>query len=175
MIFLWRHKKTHQETFDPTINDTDGDGDTLTIFAFDDISVAGGTVVSGGGNSLTYTPPALFNGADSFNYTIYDGRGGSSSASVLVTVSNVNNAPVCADVQLSTGANETLSIDVDTDLLSTCTDPDGDVVTLDSITQPTEPGSMLSDNGAGTLTYTPAKGFTGQDSFTYTATDGTAY
>ena len=159
-------------TFDPTTNDTDADGDALTIFAFDGASVEGGTVVSSGGNSLTYTPPALFNGPDSLSYTIYDGRGGADSATVMVTVSDVNNAPVCADVQLSTGADETLTIDVDTDLLSTCTDADGDTVTLDSTTQPTEPGSTLSDNGAGTLKYTPANGFTGQDTFTYTATDG---
>ena len=162
------------KSFDPTINDTDGDGDPLTIITFDDTSDEGGTVVSTGGNSLTYTPPALFNGADNFNYTIYDGRGGADSASVLITVSDVNNAPVCTGVLLSTGVNEKLTIDVDDDLLSTCSDPDGDVVTLDSTTQPSEPGSMLSDNGAGTLTYTPAKGFTGQDSFTYTATDGIA-
>jgi hypothetical protein len=65
-----------------------------------------------------------------------------------------------------------LDIDVATELLSTCTDSDNDPINLVSTTQPTEPGSTLSDDGAGTLTYTPAPGFSGQDSFTYTATDG---
>ena len=157
---------------DPTTNDSDPDSDPLTVIAFDAASAQGGTVVDNGGNTLLYTPASNFNGADSFSYTISDGRGGTDSATVFITVNPVNDAVVCTDVTLSTDVDTPLDIDVATDLLSTCSDSDNDPITLVSTTQPTEPGSTLSDDGAGTLTYTPASGFSGQDSFTYTATDG---
>jgi len=161
------------KSFDPTTNDTDPDGDPITISAFDPFSVEGGIVVSNGGNSLTYTPPSTFNGTDSFGYTISDGKGGTGSASVLITVSSVNNSPVCSDVNQSTGTDTALKLSISIDLLSTCTDPEGDPVTLGSFTQPMETGSMVTSDGVDTLTYTPNAGFKGKDSFTYTATDGT--
>ena len=159
-------------TFDPTVNDTDDDGDPLTITAFDNATNEGGAVVDNGGNSLTYTPLPNFNGADSFSYTISDGNGGQDSANVLITVNVVNDSLVCADVILNTDTDTPLDIDADNDLLVTCTDPEDDPITLDSYTQPIQAGSMVTDNSAGTLTYTPAAGFLGIDSFTYTATDG---
>ena len=87
---------------DPTSNDSDPDGDPLTVIAFDAASVQGGTVVNNGGNDLLYTPASNFNGADSFNYTISDGKGGTDSATVFITVNPVNDALVCTDVTLST-------------------------------------------------------------------------
>ena len=162
-------------TFDPTANDTDADGDALTITGFDAVSTQGGTIIDNGNNLLTYTPLTNFNGADSFMYTISDGKGGADSATVFITVNAVNDPLVCTDVNLGTETDKALSIDIDNILLSTCTDADGDTISLSSTTQPTVAGSMLADNGAGTLTYTPAPGFTGQDTFTYTATDGEAF
>jgi hypothetical protein len=78
----------------------------------------------------------------------------------------------CTDVTLNTGIDTSLDIDVTADLLSTCNDAENDPITLESFTQPTQAGSSVTRNG-GTLTYTPKKGFRGQDSFTYTASDGT--
>ena len=161
-------------TFNPTANDTDPDGDPLTIIAFDPNSAEGGTIVDNGNNLLTYTPLTNFNGADSIKYTISDGKGGTDSATVFITVNAVNSAPVCTNVNLTTNTDTALSINVSNVLLSTCTDVEGDTLSLSSTTQPTAPGSMLTDDGAGTLTYTPAKGFIGQDTFTYTVTDGKA-
>ena len=160
-------------TFDPTANDTDADMDALTITNFDNISAQGGTVVNNGNNSLTYTPAQNFNGADSFNYTISDGNGGTDSANVLITVNMVNDPLVCNDVGFNTDVDTDLTIDAANDLLSTCTDVENDPITLASYTQPAQAGAMVTDNGAGILTYTPAPGFTGQDTFTYTASDGT--
>jgi hypothetical protein len=158
---------------DPTVNDTDDDGDDLTVTDFDNPTVEGGTVADQGNNILTYNPPANFNGMDSFGYTISDGNGGTDKATVLITVNPVNDPLVCTDVNFITPLDTSLAIDVDADLLSTCTDPEGDAISLASTTQPAQPGSTLNDDGAGTLTYDPAPGFTGNDSFTYTATDGT--
>lgn len=67
-------------------NDTDPDGDLLTVTAVG--PAAGGTAVNGGG-SLTYTPNAGFAGTDTFPYTVSDGRGGTATGSVSVTVTAV--------------------------------------------------------------------------------------
>jgi large repetitive protein len=72
-------------------NDTDPDGDPLTVFA---ATAANGTVVINGDGTITYTPKANFNGTDTITYQISDGQGGTSVATVTVTVTPVNDAPV---------------------------------------------------------------------------------
>ena len=57
---------------------------------------ANGTVVDNGDGTFTYTPTANFNGEDSFTYTVADGNGGSDTATVNITVTAVNDAPVAA-------------------------------------------------------------------------------
>lgn len=72
-------------TFDPRGNDSDTDGDTLTIIAKTD--GANGTVaIISAGTQLTYTPNTGYTGADSFTYTISDGFGGSATGTVNATV-----------------------------------------------------------------------------------------
>lgn len=65
-------------------NDTDPDGDTLTVTGKTD--GANGSVSCTAAGSCTYTPAAGFSGSDSFTYTISDGRGGTDTATVNVTV-----------------------------------------------------------------------------------------
>ncbi len=66
-------------------NDTDADGDTMTITG--KTNGAHGTVtITGGGTGLSYDPNQLYIGTDVFTYTISDGRGGSDTATVLLTV-----------------------------------------------------------------------------------------
>lgn len=72
-------------TVDVLANDTDGDGDTLTI---SEVGAPGfGTAVIDG-SLIRYTPNAGFSGNDAFTYSIVDGRGGSATASVAVTVND---------------------------------------------------------------------------------------
>ena len=59
-------------------------------------NAANGTVVYNNDGTFTYTPDANYNGADSFTYTITDGDGNPSTASVNITVNPVNDAPVVA-------------------------------------------------------------------------------
>jgi len=73
-------------------NDSDPDNDPLTVQSVSAASAQGGTVVLQGG-TVTYTPPAGFAGNDSFTYTLSDGRGGTASGSVLVTVTATSAAP----------------------------------------------------------------------------------
>ena len=153
---------------------TDDDGDDLTYATFDAVSTEGGTVTVEATNTiLTYTPATDFNGQDTFTYSVTDGIDNSNVATITVTVNPVNDPLTCTDVLLDTGADTALAIDVNAELLSTCSDTENDPITLDSTTQPNEQGSTLTFDGVNTLTYTPAPGFTGQDSFTYTASDGT--
>ena len=153
---------------------TDPDGDGLTYATFDATSAQGGTIVKTTTTELTYTPAANFNGQDSFKFSVTDGIDTSNVATITVTVNPVNDPVVCTDVSFNTEISTALAIDVAADLLSTCTDADNDTITLDSVSQPTQPGSMVTYDGVNTATYTPEAGFSGQDSFTYTATDGTA-
>ncbi|MEZ5381741.1 MAG: Ig-like domain-containing protein [Microthrixaceae bacterium] len=72
---------------DALANDSDPDGDTFAVKDFDATSVGGGTVVN---NTFTYTPPAGFSGLDTFNYTIEDPSGATSTATVRVVVGDVD-------------------------------------------------------------------------------------
>ena len=76
-------------------NDSDVDGDSLAINSVTKSSNGAAAIISG--NRIMYTPNANFNGKDSFGYTIRDGKGGSSSATVTVTVNAINDPPVAAD------------------------------------------------------------------------------
>ena len=80
-------------------NDSSVNGDALWVSAFDVTSVNGGTVADNGdGTVLTYTPPADFNGADSFTYEVSDGYGGTDIATVTITISGVNDIPVVSGI-----------------------------------------------------------------------------
>ena len=78
-------------TIDVLANDTDLDGNTLTV---DSVTNSANGSVLNNGNNVTYTPESNFNGTDSFIYTVSDGNGGTDTATVTVIVSSVNNAPV---------------------------------------------------------------------------------
>ena len=68
-----------------TANDTDADGDVLTVTG---VGAAGHGSVSFENGVVTYIPELDFEGPDSFTYTVEDGYGGTSTATVNVTVNN---------------------------------------------------------------------------------------
>jgi hypothetical protein len=77
-------------------NDRDPDGDALTVSDYVTASAQSGTVSCAGDGVCTYTPPAGFNGTDSFTYTADDGHGGSDTGTVTVTVNPLDNPPLPA-------------------------------------------------------------------------------
>jgi hypothetical protein len=80
-------------TFSVLTNDTDANGDALTVIA--NTAPGNGTLVHNGNGSFTYTPALNFNGADSFSYTVSDGKGGGAAAGMVhITVNAINDAPV---------------------------------------------------------------------------------
>jgi uncharacterized repeat protein (TIGR01451 family) len=95
-------------TIDVLNNDSDIDGDTLTV-----ASVTQGThgSVTNNGGDVTYTPAAGFSGTDSFTYTISDGKGGTDTATVTVTVTKTLTR---INVQIDTGPTASIYIWDDT-------------------------------------------------------------
>ena len=71
-------------TIDVLANDSDPDGDALTVESF--TQGAGGSVGINVDDTVTYTPAPGFSGADSFTYTASDGNGGTDTATVTLAV-----------------------------------------------------------------------------------------
>ncbi|MEM7239629.1 MAG: tandem-95 repeat protein, partial [Pseudomonadota bacterium] len=152
----------------PLGNDTDVDGDTLTLIDFG--AAQNGTLTDNGDGTLTYVPNANFNGTESIDYVVHDGRGGLSTGTVTITIDAVNDAPDAADDALTVQADTPLVINVAADLLANDTDVENDALSLIEIGEPSN--GTLTDNGDGTFTYTPNPGFKGVDSLTYSVGDG---
>ena len=146
-----------------TLTGSDPDNDPLT-FALG-IQPAHGAL-SGTAPALTYTPAANFNGADSFTFTVSDGQLISASATVTITINPVNDAPLAINDIAYTAANTAVTIAV----LANDSDIEQDLLTVTQLTQPS--GTATLNTTDWTVTYTPQAGFTGTDSFTYTAFDG---
>jgi len=144
-------------------NDTDANGDALRARLVS--GTANGTVTLNANGAFTYTPNPNYNGPDSFTYKANDGTADSNVATVTITVTPVNDAPV-ADGQ-SVQTNE----DTAKNITLTGSDVDGNNLTYTLVTGPTN--GTLSGEGAN-RTYTPKANFNGTDSFTYKANDGTA-
>jgi len=144
-------------------NDTDVENNSLTAVLIS--STTKGTLTLNSNGSFTYTPNANFNGSDSFTYKANDGAADSSIATVSIAVNSINDAPVATNDSATTQENTAVTINV----LNNDIDADGDTLTVTNLVQPSNGTSTL--NADQTVTYTPTSGFTGQDSFTYTASD----
>jgi hypothetical protein len=145
-----------------TIAGSDLDGDPLTY------SVVTGPChgrLDGTAPNLIYTPEANFNGSDNFTFKVNDGTTDSALATVLITVTAVNDPPMANDVGVT--------IQEDTLVLITLagSDIDGDPLTYSIVTAPCH-GCL--DGTAPNLIYKPEANFNGQDSFTFKVNDGTA-
>jgi RHS repeat-associated protein len=118
-------------------------------------------------NALTFTPTLNFNGTISFSWNGFDGTTYAAlPALVNLMITAVNDPPVAIDDAASTTANIPITIDV----LSNDADIDGDALTLSAVGTPSQGNVVINNNG--TVTYTPNPGFSGDDNFTYTTSDG---
>jgi len=165
-------------------NDSDPDGDALTITQINStgitvgnsVAITGGSVTLNANGTLTFTPTANFNGSPSFTYTVSDGNGGTATATVNGTVTPVNDIPVAVADSFTTPEDTAVTFDV----LGNDSDVDGDTLTVTAINGAniaaggvvTVTGGTVRLNADGTLTFTPTANFNGSPSFTYTVSDG---
>ncbi|HWA28214.1 MAG TPA: LamG-like jellyroll fold domain-containing protein [Lacunisphaera sp.] len=143
-----------------TLSGHDADGGTLS---YQILSAPEHGSLSGSGSSWTYAPAANFHGTDSFSFRVSNGTLSSASAQVGITVTPVNDAPVAlpASYSFDTGVPRTIQL--------VGTDVDGDALTYAVVDSPAH--GTLTGTPPG-LTYTPAPGFNGLDSFTFQVSDG---
>ncbi|NJS13815.1 MAG: tandem-95 repeat protein [Sphingopyxis sp.] len=143
-------------------NDSDPDGDTLTVTA---ASAPNGTVTINPDGTLRYVPNANFNGSDTITYVISDGNGGTSTAAVIVTVTPVNDVPVAVNDNATTNEDQPVTVG----LLGNDSDLDGDTLTVIAASSPN--GTVVI-NPDGTVSFTPAPNFNGPTTISYTINDG---
>ncbi|NTV95089.1 MAG: retention module-containing protein, partial [Thiobacillus sp.] len=172
-------------------NDTDVDGDTLTVTGYTiagnaTLHAPGDTVVLAGigafsldaNGSYTFVPAQDYDGAvPAVTYTITDGHGGTDSATLTINMVGGDDTPVAGDDHAVTDEDTPVTIPV----LANDSDVDGDPLAIVKIaTTAVQPGDTVAvDHGAvtlnadGTLTFSPDPDYNGTTSFAYTITDGT--
>ncbi|EKK02698.1 protein containing Planctomycete extracellular domain protein [Rhodopirellula baltica SH28] len=151
-------------------NDTDGDGDPLTVDgAPTTIPTSNGSVDLNADGSFTYTPNANYAGSDSFSYQATDGSNVSAVANVSITVNPVNDAPSAPNVSISAIENEVADFDLKT-IASDLETPAASLTFAPNATTPSN-GTLTLSPTNGMWQYTPDPGFTGIDTIGYDVTD----
>ncbi len=143
-------------------NDTDVDLDSLSVIIVT-TPAHSLTFASNLDGSFDYQAVANYYGADSFTYKVFDGTSFSNTVTVKIKVTPVQD-PVVAFDDFPTTAGKPIKINV----LSNDVDPDRDALRVLSYTKPAF-GRVTRSGSA--LVYTPNKGATGSDTFTYVVTD----
>ncbi|WP_273703328.1 cadherin-like domain-containing protein, partial [Candidatus Accumulibacter vicinus] len=148
-------------------NDSDPDGDSLQVISLN-VSGLQGSLSPFADGHFSFTPTAGFTGTTSFNYTISDGFGGTSTATVKIDV--FNNKPVVNNDTYTIRPNQVLSVAAP-GLLANDSDPDGDTLSVITLDVSGLQGS-ISPFADGHFSFTPTTGFAGTTSFKYTVSDG---
>lgn len=145
------------------------ENDTIFEYAritdIDNETEEGGTVESNRDGTFIYTPSQDFIGEDSFNYTICDNANTPNCDTAKVTITVSDATPVARDDSYETTEDKELAIIsyVNNDELVN----NASIVSVN--VEDSEGSAVIEDDG--TITYTPAEGFAGEDSFTYTICD----
>ena len=156
---------TAEDTAAPvTLAGSDPDGDPLT-YAVVDAPAHG--ALSGDRPGPHLHPGRGLRGPDGFTFTVGDGSLTSAPATVSITVTGVNDAPVCYDGDRTTPEDTALASTV------SCTDADpGDALAHAVVDAPAHGALDLAADGG--FTYTPDADYAGPDGFTFSASDGAA-
>lgn len=152
--------------FSGTLSGSDPEGNSLTYSL---VSPAGkGTASVNSSGAFTYLSAVDATGTDSFTFKVCDTTPDcSASATVTLSIANKNDRPNVLSRVIGTAKNTAVNVSL------TASDVDtGDALTL-TANQPANPGASVSFSGNLPLlvTYRPANGFVGDDTFTYSATD----
>ena len=145
---------------------SDPDGDTLTLEVV--AQPALGTVTFITATGFRYVAPADIGTATSttFTYRAFDGSAYSNTATVTIAFVTPNEAPMATDDTASVDEDSAIAVSV----LGNDSDPDGDALTVTAVG--TAAHGSVSLGAGGVVTYTPEANYFGEDSFTYTVSDG---
>ena len=148
-------------SIDVLTNDTDLDGGTKQVAS---VGGASNGTVTNNTADVSYQPNANYCGSDSFTYTL----NGGSTATVNVTITCVDDAPLAVDDNFTVPGNTSSPLDV----LGNDTDIDGGTKEVASVGSPPAHGAVT--NNTTDFTYHPNTGYCGSDSFTYTLNGGSS-
>src|SRR5439155_1761913 len=141
------------------------DGNALTFVILSGPTNGVLSAVNTNTGAMTYTPNTNYNGADSFTFLVNDGLANSATATVSITVTAVNDAPVANNQSVTTPE------DTSTNLVLIGSDVEGPV-TFAIMSAPANGALSLLNTNTGAVTYTPATNYNGPDSFRFTVSDG---
>jgi FtsP/CotA-like multicopper oxidase with cupredoxin domain len=155
------------------INDVDPDMNSISVQAETITTTLNGSLAISIDGSFIYTPdPGLTEGIDTATYTVLDGYGGVSTATITINVETspepTNERPVVNTDDVSTLINTPIVIDV----LANDSDATGGINPSSVLikVQPINGGTVIV-NTDGTVTFTPAANFVGTDVFKYVVSD----
>ncbi len=149
-------------------NDSDVDSSLTAVLL---APPASGSLSIDTNGSFIYTPAANANGVVTFTYRAYDGEIYSSPATVTITITAVNDAPVAVDDSASTDEDTPLTVTAP-GVLANDSDVESSITAV--LLDPPATG-VLNLNANGSYTYTPAANINGVVTFTYRAYDGSLY
>ena len=152
-------------------NDTDVDTPAASLSAMLVSGPTHGALTLNADGSFSYTPTLNYNGSDSFTYKVNDGFLDSNIATVNLTITAVNNAPVAVNDSYSTNEDAILNIAA-AGVLANDSDVDTPAASLSAMLVSGPAHGTLTLNADGSFSYTPALNFNGSDSFTYKVNDG---
>ncbi len=130
-----------------------------------------GVLILNPDGSFSYTPNVNFSGTDSFTYQADNGSANSNLATVTITVIQVNDIPVASNDSYVVIEDNSLVVDAP-GVLANDNDLDGNPLT--AVLVSATANGVLNFNSDGSFNYTPNPNFSGTDTFTYLANDGTS-
>ncbi|MCB9159701.1 MAG: tandem-95 repeat protein [Caldilineaceae bacterium] len=157
-------------TVDVLANDSDIDGESLTVAGVDAPGHGTAALVDG---SIVYTPTADFAGSDSFAYTVADRSGLTATAQLRIAVAPVNDAPVMAQGATARVTMSEDGVPIPFRMTLEAADVDDSDLTWSTSTEPAHGSVTIDGDGLRrAIVYTPDADFNGSDSFTITVDDG---
>lgn len=164
---------TGPHSLDVLGNDTVTSGAVLTITGVSTPSGGGAVTIATDGKSLSYTPAADFNGAETFTYTAENQSGVDQTATVTLQVTDINDPPAALNDTFSVFRNSTENVlEVLTNDTSGVDASSADSLSVTAVGTGSAGGTIVIGSSGLTLRYTPASDFQGTETFTYTLSDG---